>query len=208
MKAVGKWLAKVLASAAVILLVILLLPYATRLGERFLPDLSDRAVTASQVLSQRFEESARLETLHIEEEGVLNSSTSALFLGTVRQVAIQYRYEASMGIDLRTVGLLAESGRLTLLLPPMEVLTDSITVLSIDRDDFWYPLSDTPREALLAQERLACRARHLAERNASEDAWRQTCRMLDTTIAQWLGDVSGLTIRYEHAEATTEAPET
>ena len=201
MKAIGKWLAKILATIVTILLVIVLLPHARRLAERMLPDLSDRAVTASQVLAQRFEESARLETMQVSEEGVLTSSTQALFLGTVQQVTIHYLYEASLGIDLRRVGIEARGRTMTLMLPDMEVLADSIAPQRIDRQDFWYPLTDSQREKMLAIEREACRTRYLEEYAASEDAYQQICRTLDATIAQWLGDASGLTIVYEHAEA-------
>lgn len=201
MKAIGKWLAKILATVVTILLVIVLLPHARRLVERVLPDLSDRAVTASQVLAQRFEESARLETMQVSEEGVLTSSTQALFLGTVQQVTIHYLYEASLGIDLRRVGIEARGRTLTLMLPDMEVLADSIAPQRIDRVDFWYPLTDSQREKMLVIEREACRTRYLEEYATSEDAYQQICRTLDATIAQWLGDVSGLTIVYEHAEA-------
>ena len=200
MKSIGKWLAKVLAIALIILLVIVLLPHALRLSEL----VGDRAVTASQVLSQRFEESARLETMLVSETGVLTSSTNALFLGTVQQVTIQYLYEASLGIDLRRVTMKADRNTLTLILPDMEVLADSITPQQIDRRDFWYPLTDKQREAMLGKEREACRTRYLTDYAASEAAWDQTCRTLDETIARWLGDVSGLTIVYEHAETPEE----
>lgn len=201
MKRTGKWLAKVVGRAIGIVIVIVLLPYAARLAGRFLPDLSDRAVTASQILSQRFEESARLETMKIEEDGILSSSTNALFLGTVQQVSIHYRYEASLGVDLRKVTMVADGNRLILTLPPMELIADSLTPLSINRDDFWYPLTDKQRQSLLDRERLACRERHLREQAESEEAWRQTCRMFDETIAQWLVGIPGVRISYERPDS-------
>lgn len=196
MKRIGKRLAKIVASAATIVLALVMLPYGAKLAQRFLPDLSGRAVIAAETLSRRFEESARLETLKIEEEGVLTSSTSALFLGTVQEVTIRYLYEISLGIDLRQVIVRVEGGSLTLVLPPMEVLADSLTPTSIDRSDFWYPLTDRQRETLLERERMACRTRCLEEAMASQDTWQQACRMLDATIAQWLDGISGLTIAY------------
>ena len=200
MKKLGKWLARILASVAIIVLVIVMLPYGARLAWKLLPDLSNRAEVVAQTLSRRFEESARLETLKIEEEGVITSSTSALFLGTVQQVTINYRYEASLGIDLRDVLFRSEENTLTLILPAMEVLADSLTPTAIDRNDFWYPLTDQQRETMLENERLACRSRCLDEQSRSEDTWQRTCRMLDTTIAQWLDSAAGLTIAYERAE--------
>lgn len=199
MKRVGKWLTKVLAGAVSTVLVIVLLPYGAKLAWRYLPDLSGQTEVAAQTLSRRFEESARLETLRIEEEGVLTSSTDALFLGTVRQVTIHYRYEVSLGIDLRRVTVRAQGHTLTLVLPPMEVLADSLTPEAITRNDFWYPLTDKQRESMLEEERLSCRARCLEEQTASPDAWAQTCRMLDATVAQWLDGAAGLTIVYKQS---------
>lgn len=201
MKRIGKRLAKILASAATIVLVIIMLPYGAELAARYLPDLSHRAEVAAETLSRRFEESARLETMKIEEEGVLTSSTSALLIGKVQQVSITYRYELSLGIDLQQVTVQASGNHLTLFLPPMEVLADSLTPLTINRRDFWFPLTDKQRNRLLENERLSCRARCLEEQTASDEAWEQTCRMLDATVAQWLEGTAGLTIRYERAES-------
>ena len=200
MKAVGKWLARIAAGVISFVLIVVLLPHLSRLTG-LLPDLSGRAETAGQVLSQRFQESARLETTQIEEEGIISSSTSALFLGTVQQVTIRYLYTGSLGIDLRQVEIAVDGGTLTLTLPPVEVLSDSLTPISIDRKDFWYPLTDNQRNRMLESERLACRERHLREYAQSDAAWSQVCRMLDATIAQWLGDTTGLTIVYRRAEA-------
>ena len=196
-KRIGRWLARIVAGAISTVLVIVLLPWGAKLAWRYLPDLSGYTEVAAQTLSRRFEESARLETLRVEEEGVLASSTSALFLGTVQQVTIRYRYEASLGIDLRRVAVSAQGHTLTLTLPPMEVLSDSLTPESVDRNDFWYPLTDRRRQTLLDQERLACRTRCLEEQLASPDAWDQLCRTLDATLAQWLDGAAGLVIAYE-----------
>ena len=203
MKAAGRWLARVAAGVVTVILVVVLLPYASRLAGLVL-DRTGRAQTISRVLAQRFEESARLETLQVEEDGVISSSTSALFIGTVQQVTIYYRYEASIGIDLREVGITWDDNALTLTLPPPEMLSDSLTPQSIERSDFWYPLTDRQRTALLEAERLACRERHLTEYAKSDESWAQTCRMLDATIAQWLGGTTGLTITYERAQGQAE----
>lgn len=199
MKRFGKWLSKVIAGAVTTVLVILLLPWGAKYVWRYLPDISGHTEVIAQTLSRRLEDSARLETLRIEEEGVLTSSTSALFLGTVQEVTIRYRYEASLGIDLREVTVTAQGHALTLTLPPVEVISDSLTPLEVTRNDFWYPLTEKQRKTLLEEEQLACRARCLEEQKASPNAWAQTCRMLDATIAQWL-DMADLHIVYERAE--------
>ena len=101
MKRFLKWLGKVVGTALSLVLVIIMLPYATKWIGKLLPDGSRNAITVSAVLSRQMEASSRLETAKIEDEGVISSSVDALFIGQVQNVVIQYRYEASMGIDLK-----------------------------------------------------------------------------------------------------------
>ena len=103
MKALLKWLGRTVGSALTLVLVIVLLPHASRLMYTILPDLSGAAVTASATLARNLQQSARLETAIAEEEGVLESGTEALFLGQVQKVTVRYTYHASLGIDLRKV---------------------------------------------------------------------------------------------------------
>lgn len=203
MKKFGRWLARTLGTALSILMVVVLLPYASRLVQKVLPDLSDRAVTTSVMLSQQMQQSARLETMLVNDEGVVSSSTDALFIGTVQQVSVHYAYQASIGIDLTKVELVPRGNTLTLMLPAMEVLTDSITPLIIERDDFWYPLTDEQLQQLLEEKRLSCRNGYLNEYALSDEAWNQLCSTLDATLAQWLGaDSNGLEILYKKASGT------
>jgi len=203
MKKIGRWLAKALGTALALVLAVILLPYASRLAKLILPDLSDRAVTASVTLSQQMQHSARLETMLVNEEGVISSSTDALLIGTVQQVSVHYAYQASIGIDLRKVEIIPRGAQLTLVLPAFEVLTDSITPVTIDRDDFWYPLTDHQLQNLLEEERLRCRSAYLDEYALTDAAWEQACQALNATVAQWLGNIgSGLKILYEKAAPT------
>lgn len=200
MKAIGKWLARVVGTALALVLFVTLLPYVSRLADQFLPDLSDQALTASATLAQRFQESVRLEVANVEEDGVLSSSTDALFLGTVQRVTIQYLYKASLGVDLRQAEVSVDGGTLTVTLPPLEVLSDSVTPQTIERDDFWYPLTDEQRERLLEDERQACRTRVL-EQYSGDEGWQTVCSALDHTIAGWIGNAAALRISYRQKSA-------
>ena len=114
MKALLKWLGRTVGSALTLVLVIVLLPHASRLMNSVLPDLSGAAVTASATLARNLQQSARLETTLVEEEGVLESSTDALFLGQVQQVTVRYTYRASLGIDLSRVQVKVTGNTITL----------------------------------------------------------------------------------------------
>ena len=77
MKRIGKWLLGLITSALTLVLVIVLLPYAAKWVARIMPDESAAAIRASVVLSQKLEQSAKLETLHVTEEGALNYEVNA-----------------------------------------------------------------------------------------------------------------------------------
>ena len=186
MKALLRWLGRTLGAALTLVLVIVLLPHASRFASSVLPDLSDTAVTASATLARNLQQSARLETTLAEEEGVLESSTNALFLGQVQQITVHYTYRASLGIDLSKVQVKVAGNTITLLLPEMEVLSDSLTPEEIRKDDFWYPLTDERLQALLAQEQERCRAYYLEEYSHSDQAWADAIAVLESTVSQWI----------------------
>lgn len=197
MKRLMKWLGKLIGSALTLTLVIALLPYASRLLSAMLPDLSGAATTLSATLSRHMQESARLETSAVEEEGVMTSTTDALLLGEVQSVDVRYTYRASLGIDLRKAQLQVSGNTVTLLLPDVEVLSDSLTPEEIVRRDFWYPLTDERLQTLLQQEQERCRAYYLAANEANEQAWENTISALEHTIGQWIAlSSSGVELHY------------
>ena len=173
-------------TALSLVLVIIMLPYATKWIGKLLPDGSRNAITVSAVLSRQMEASSRLETAKIEDEGVISSSVDALFIGQVQNVVIQYRYEASMGIDLKKVKMQILGNVLTLELPPVEVLADSLTPLNVERNDFWFPLSEERRLKLLEDERLKCRAHYLEENQENRDAFDYSVAAMTDWLDQLL----------------------
>ena len=196
MKRLLRYLARVAGKALTIVLIVVLLPYASRWASSILPDLGGAALNTSILLSHKMQESARLETATVEDEGVLNASTSAMFLGTVQNVSIQYVYRASLGIDLRKAEIKVEDSVVTLLLPEIEILSDSLTPVQTVKDDFWYPLTEERRQKLLQDELDKCRERCLTEYATSDEAWQNTVSALSDTVSAWVS-TGGVTIRYE-----------
>lgn len=198
MKKFLAWLARVAGTALSLVLVIVLLPYASKWAAKLIPDLSGAAVNTSVTLSQKLSQSARLECVQVDVNGVLDSTTNALFIGTVQSVQIAYTYHASIGIDLTKVQIRTEGNTVVLELPAMEVLSDSLTPTEIQRSDFWYPLTDERRQQLLNDEQEARRKKHLAEVSSSEEGWDYVINALDSTIAAWSDIDQRVTFRYEH----------
>ena len=205
MKRFFRWLGKIIGSALTIVLVIVLFPHISKLAAKLMPDESGAAIKASAILAQNFESSARLETLKVEEEGVLNYDIQAAFIGSVANINATYTYEASFGVDLSKVTMQIADNELKFLLPEPELIQDNLTPNEVYRDDFWYPgFSDSDYERLMENERLARQAAYLDGEN-SEQLWNATVSAFESTIATWLKDVNAaLTFRYEKAPSPTE----
>lgn len=201
MKGFLRWLTRILATVISIILVVILLPYASRLASAVLPDLSGAALNTSLLLSHEMKSSARLETNVIVDEGIMNSSTNALFLGEVQSVTMKYTYRASVGIDLSKVQMKVRGNTITLTLPPLEILSDSLTPDQVEKNDFWYPLTEERRQKLLEDELNLCRERCVNEYASSDEAWQHTLAAMGNTVSSWLTSAnSSAVIRYERGK--------
>lgn len=205
MKRMLRWFAKVLSTAVTIALLIVMFPHISRLAEKWLPDESGAAVRTSMILASRLEESARLESLKVQEEGVLNYDIKAAFIGTVAQINITYTYEGSFGIDLSKVDMRVEENTITFLLPAPELIQDVLTPDEVYKDDFWYPgFSEEDYTKLLEDQRLACREAYLSGEKL-EQLWEASQKAFENTITAWLKELnSSIVTRYERAVPTTE----
>lgn len=198
MKSFFRWLGKVIGSALTIILVIVLFPHISRLAARLMPDESGAAIKASAILAQRLELSARLETLKVQEEGVLNYDIQAALIGSVANINASYVYEASFGIDLSKVLLQPSGDQLVFILPEPELIQDNLTPKEVYRDDFWFPgFSDSDYEKLMESERVARRDIYLNGEKL-EQLKAATIAAFESTIQVWLQDVdAALSFQYE-----------
>ncbi len=196
-----KTIASIVALALAIALSIALMPHLSKWIDAVLPDKEGTAITESMVISRYMKESERLETSRIVDEGAFESSLEARVLGTVQRVTVSYEYRASLGIDLAKVGIKASGKSITLSLPDVEVLADSITPLGIERHDFLYPLSDERLQTLLEDEKLKCRAHYLEENNIeSEQVWANTTQALENLVENWIAiSEKDLEVHFEKA---------
>lgn len=201
MKRFLKWLGGLIGSVLTTVLVLALLPHASSLLSRIMPDESGAALRTSAVLSQKLTESARLETLHVSEEGVLGYDINAAFIGTVASVNASYTYEASFGIDLRDVTFTASRGRVVFTLPAPVLLSDSLTPKEVYRNDSWYPyFDDQDYEKVMEDERIACREKYLSGEYAAQ-LWDATIKSFADTVETWISGIHGnVTFEYLRAE--------
>ena len=181
-----RFLIRIVSTALILALALALLPRMTRLAGSLWPDPA-RTRRASELLRHELTQTARLETLAVDDEGILTSTVQAALIGEVQRVEIRYDYHASIGFDLEKVRVSAEGGTLTLLLPPLEILSDSLTPTRVDRQDFWYPLTESRRKRLLEEERAARAEAVLAEARGSASLRDETLQRLRRLVSTWLG---------------------
>lgn len=204
MKAILRWIGSVIGGALTLVLVVVLLPYASTLAAKVMPDEGRSAIKVSAVLASNFAESARLETFTVEADGVLNEEFKAALIGTVGSVNLRYTYQASFGIDLKKVEFCVSGNQITLVLPEAEVLQDSLRPTEVHWDDFWVSgFKDADYEQLIEDERIARREAVLAENE--EAIWQATVSALESTFSEWLkGIASNAKIEYVKAEPAQE----
>ena len=71
--------------------ILLFLPNILHGLRQLLPDVTGRTEREAVVLKQYLKDSKRLETLTVDEEGRIETSTNVVLLGTIGSKKIQYR---------------------------------------------------------------------------------------------------------------------
>lgn len=199
MTGIFRWFARIIGSVITLLAVIILFPHVSKWATRYFPDEGGAAIKATAILATKLENSARLETLRVEEDGVLTYDIRAAFIGTVSSVHATYKYEASFGIDLTKVTMQVTGNEIHFTLPQPELLRDSLTPAEVYHDDFWYKgFTFEDYEKLFESERAARRYAYLSGDGKAE-LWEATVSAFESTIKPWLANLHG-TVKLHYLE--------
>ena len=186
MRKTGKWFLSIASKAIIVILVILLLPFARQLFQTIIPDITGEINTQSRILEQKLLSSKRLEVTAVEEEGILEAKTNVIIFGTVGKTTIRYKYTASLGIDLSDVILTPDSDRIIFYLPDPVVLNDGIEALEVNKKDFLSHAIDKSTETLLDEQKKKCREQYLTVTEHQEKVWADTQKAFEETLCRWL----------------------
>ena len=186
MKRTGKWIFKIFIKAFVLILVLFLLPFAFHFINSLWANTQGEINVQSRILEQKLLSSQRLEVTSVDEEGIMNTDTSVIILGTVGRTTIKYRYTASIGIDLRKVVLTPDSDRIIFSLPAPEILNDGIEALEVNRHNLFSRAIDKSVESLMNEQRLKCRDNYLNADEHRSRIWSDTQKAFEETICKWL----------------------
>ena len=190
MKKTGKWVLSVCSKVLVILLVVLLLPFAKDLRRLVIPDVTGEIRTQSRIIEQKLETSKRLEVTTVDELGVLEAETTVIIFGKVGSTTIKYRYTASIGIDLNKVIMTVDSDRIIFTLPQAEVLNDGIEAIEINKHNLFSKAIEKSVETLLSEQRIKCREQYMSDSGHIQKIREDTLKTFNDTICNWL-DGSG-----------------
>lgn len=191
-KGIAKWLGGIVGSVISFILIIVLLPYAASLADRYLPDVSGGRVADSIVLSEQLQGSARLETNQAEQTGVITHEVNDILGRTVTTTNIHYEYEASFGIDLQDVDFSFSGNQINFILPAIECLNDSLTALAVEQEGTFdrRVRPDAEKiEDLKEQKRLELRAEYLTGEKLA-DLRANSEQAIRDTIAAWLSETN------------------
>lgn len=200
MKIILRWLAKILATAVILSLIIVLTPHIGKLVGKFLPDVKGESIRVSATLSRKLEDASMLVTKTVTETGVISDEKMMSDTEVAAAVYIDYTYAASFGVDLSKARIDIDGSKIIMHLPePEMIFTDSIHQDAIERKavaSTWVKHSDEEVQALLDERQVECRNSYLTGdylvelRAASE-------RAVDKTIAEWIKEInSDITIEY------------
>lgn len=204
MKTVLRWLAKILATAIILSLIIVLTPHIGKLVGKLLPDVKGESIRVAATLSRKLEDASMLVTKTVTETGVISDEKMMSDTEVAAAVYIDYTYAASFGVDLSRTRIETTSTKIIMHLPEPELIfVDSIHQDAIERKavaNTWVKHSDEEVQQLLDDQKGKCREAYLTGeymqelRAASE-------RAVDTTIAEWIKEIdSRLTIEYRWPE--------
>ncbi len=200
-----RWLVRCASLALVITLVGVFYPALSGWLRGWLFDGAVNATLLSSTMTHQLTAVSRLESTTVHEEGQVTATVEAALFGEVQRVTIQYDYDAVIGIDLKKVSVSSEENRVTFRLPEVEILSDSLTPTFVDRQDFWYPLTEKRRMALLEGETERRRAACLEEAAASSKVWENTCEALRQLVGQLEEvDSRGVVLQFERQETEKE----
>lgn len=189
MKQLLKWLAKIAATVITIALLIIFFPHISRFARELMPDEAGSAIRARAVLETRLSDSARLETMLAEEDGLLEYDIKAAFIGSVAKITVSYTYKGSFGIDLQKVTVqMTDNHTLLCTLPLPELLQDDLVTKEMFADDFWYPgFTKDDYNRLLTEEQAQCREKFLSGAQYDE-LLRRSQATFEKTVSFWLAE--------------------
>lgn len=199
MKGFVKWILRVLAISLAVILAVVMIPYIKPLIANLLNKTNYSEV--AEILSHEMTETGKLTAVEYCDQGEMTSKTDALIIGTVQSVTVPYRYDIALGLDLSRVEVETESDSLIIYLPPIELISDKLTVTGDAKiNDFLFPLTNQRYQDMLDAHALSCRETYMNNQPLLDEAWTSAAKTLKELFSKWIEGSDSLNIRFEKLE--------
>lgn len=196
MKRIGKWLLRVITLALVLTLAAAFYPTVSGFLRSLLSHMDYSSATTR--VSHEMRQVGKLTTLEYTDDAVMTNTTNAALIGTVQTVTVPYRYEISLGVDLKQAAVTSDDAGLIIYLPDAELVLDRLSVTGEAKiDDFWNLMTEQRYQEMLDEHALSCRKAYMSDQTVLADAWDGACKALDGLLGKWLGQ-DGPPVRYLH----------
>ena len=186
----GRLFRRVIAIVTLALAIILadiLSPYIKNWVYAVLPRVDYQS--AAVRLTHEMEKVGELIAVRHTDTGVMNGKVEALFLGTVSEVSVPYRYEIGLGVKLGDVKLEPEENSLIVSVPQAQVLYDHFQATGEPQNnDFWGFATQQRYQKMLDEQHAACRAGYESDPAFLSEAWEVVCEQLTALFHQWSGE--------------------
>ena len=187
MSRILKFFLGILSAALIATLVIAFLPHISgAVSDILINGKYERTVS---ILNEEMKKAGELTTVKYTQDGIIDVTINAKFVGAVAKAEIPFRYEIGLGITLSEIEIEATETGITAYVPKAKRLYDnleetgdpkvSISLVSISTKDY-----QTAKDAQKAE----CRASYLNHASYLEDAWNAGCEQLAELFKSWTGE--------------------
>ena len=187
MKRFGKWLLRVLATAAGIALAVFIVRYGWDWVNGSV--LGGKYKRATEIISHEMLKGGEMTSVKYFDQAVMESSTKALLIGDVQKVTVPYAYEIGLGIQMDRVTVEAKEDGIAVAVPKAKMIYDSFQVTGEPKvSDFLYPLSKSRYQEMLDAQAKECREKYLSGDEFLNAAWEEACALIRAQAEQWTGE--------------------
>lgn len=198
MKKVKKLLLRLLCIAVIVFLAVTFWPSIHSWFSGLLP--VNRFHQASIRLTHTMESKGDLLVATYTDTGIAYAKKDAFLLGTVAEVNIPYQYEIHFGFPLSEVKLTATENGISVQIPPIRMLSDTLTVTGdVTKNDFWRLMDENSYQQIINNQAEACRNHYLNSSEYRLETQSAACKALSESLREWSGD-HDLPLTFEHTE--------
>ena len=187
MNRILKFFLGILSAALIATLVIAFLPHISGAVSDIL--VNGKYVRTASILNEEMKKAGELTTLKFTQDGIMEVTVNAKFVGAVAKSEVPFYYEIGLGIDLAQINLEANDYGITAYVPTPRMLYDKFQVTGDPKAVIsLVGISNKDYQKASDQQAAECRASYLNHPSYLDDAWNAACEQLSDLFNTWIGE--------------------